>query len=81
MGKNKDIDSFIRDAKGAGKIVGSHIPVVKHAIEAHEIHKTTDRLRKSTPKAIEAAKREVSKRIKKKRQGLTRNIKKRFRLR
>lgn len=77
MARNKDIDGFLKDAKRAGKVVGSHIPIVRDALSVHDTYETTRRLSKSAPKAARAVKNEARKRIKK--QG--RRLKRKLRLR
>ena len=74
MGRNKDIDSFLKDLKGAGKVAGSHIPVVKDALATHDAYKATSRLSKSAPKAVRAVKNEARKRIRKQKQTIKRKL-------
>jgi hypothetical protein len=62
-GKNKDIDIFKRDLGDAAKIVGSHVPGLKTALEGYEIARTANRLRRSAPKAARTAKRAIIKRV------------------
>ena len=74
----KAINQFMRDASDAGKILGSHVPGVKHAIEGYEIAKTTNRLSKSAPKAYRAARREITRKVTSTPKRAVRNFKKRF---
>ena len=77
MARQKDIDRFLKDAKQAAKVAGSHIPVVKEGLSAYDTYEAIHRLRKSAPKAARATRNEVLKRLKRQQQKLRR----RFRLR
>ena len=74
MTRNKDIDGFLKDAKGASKIVGSNIPIIKDALSAHDAYKATSRLSRSAPKAVRAVKNEARKRIRKQKQTIKRKL-------
>lgn len=77
MARQKDIDRFLKDAKRAGKVGGSHVPVVKEGLSAYDTYEAIRHLRNSTPKALRAVKSGIRRRIRKQQQRLRR----RFRLR
>lgn len=77
-GDYRAINNFINDAKDAAKIAGSHVPVVKDALEGYEIGKTARRLQRTTPRAVKAVKRQVSQQINQGKRKILRNVKRRF---
>ena len=76
MARHKDIDRFLKDVKQAGKVAGSHVPIVKEGLSAYDTYKAIKRLRKSTPKAARAVRGEVMRGIKRRQ----RRLNQRFRL-
>ena len=75
MARQKDIDRFLKDAKRAGKVAGSHVPVVKEGLSVYDTYEVISNLRRSTPKAARAAKNELLRRIRKRQQRLKRRFK------
>lgn len=59
MSGNKDIVQFIKDVKSFGISVAQHFPGIGQGLAIYDTYKKGKKLRKSTPKAMNAMKRKV----------------------